>query len=243
MTMKLGIRTESFSSPEDHRWLGSAHGTQECDSITLDGDTFLSTFTDGIIPSGVVVAKRVSDGLYIPYVGTAEKQQVKVDATAGTFTLTLEGQVSAAVAFNVSAADLKTALENLPNVNVGDVAVTGGPGNSGGSTPYFVEFVAGEYLDNPPALVGADVNLTGGGDTIAVTTPTSSPTDGSQTARGHLFTTHQLGPPLVALPTAAQVGNAPAALLWHGEVVEALLPSNHGLDSRAKTDLTHIHYV
>lgn len=134
MGMKLGIVTETFSPVENHEWLASAHGTDICDSITLDGDTFLTAFPTGIIPSGVVLGKITASGKYAPY----------DDAAA----------------------------------------------------------------------------------------------DGTQTALGHLFTTVDLGG-----TTAATVGDVPAALFWHGEVVEAKLPTGHGLDAAGKTDLKQIRYV
>jgi hypothetical protein len=132
--MRLDIQTETFSASEDQSWLGSAHGTNECDSITLDGDAFLATWPDGIIPSGVVLGRVTATGLYQPY-----------------------------------------------------------------------------------------------DDGVAT---------GIEVARGHLFTTIDLGG-----TTAGTVGNTPAALFWHGEVVEANLPADHGLDAAAKADLGQIRYV
>lgn len=44
-------------------------------------------------------------------------------ATAGTFTLTVEGQTTAGIAYNATAADVQAALEALSNVAVGDVTV------------------------------------------------------------------------------------------------------------------------
>lgn len=135
MGMKLGLVTESFSPPENQSWLGSAHGTQEADSITLDGDAFLATFTDGVIPSGVALGKVTASGKYVPY-----------DNGAG---------------------------------------------------------------------------------------------DGSEVCVGALFTTVDLGG-----TTAGTVGDTGAALLWHGEIVEANLPTDHGWDANAKTDVAgHIHFV
>lgn len=134
MGMNLGIRTETFTPPEDQRWLGSAHGTTECDSITLDGDAFLTTFPTGIVPSGVVLGKVTATGLYRQYID----------------------------------------------------------GNS----------------------------------------------DGTEVARGHLFTTTDLGG-----TTAGTVDKVAAALYWHGEVVEAKLPTGHGLNAAAKVDLAQVRYV
>lgn len=144
MGMNLGIKTETFAPAENQSWLGSAHGTQSMDSITLDGDRFLAAFPTGIIPSGVVLAKDATSGLAVPYNPT---------------------------------------------------------------------------YDSDTVTAGAQPN-------------------GADTAIGHLFTTIDLGG-----TTAATVGNTPASLYWHGEVVESKLPTNHGLDAAAKADLPQIRYV
>lgn len=54
--------------------------------------------------------------------------------------------------------------------------------------------------------------------------------DGREVAAGHLLTSTKVQPDA----TTIDVG---AALLEHGVVVEAKLPSGHGLDANGKTDL------
>jgi hypothetical protein len=136
MGLNLPLRTETFTAPEDQSWLGSAHGTSEADPITLNADTFLTLFPDGIVPSGVVVGIVTATGLYVPYT---------------------------------------------------DAATNGA---------------------------------------------------GSDVARGHLLTTVNLGG-----TTAGTVDRVACALFWHGEVVEANLPTGHGLTAAAKVDLNQIRYV
>jgi len=46
-----------------------------------------------------------------------------VPATAGTFTLTYDGQTTAAIQWNATTADVQTALELLSNISAGDVIV------------------------------------------------------------------------------------------------------------------------
>lgn len=128
MGLNLAIRTQAFAAGEKQDWLGSSHGTQNADSITLDATLCIAIFATGIIPSGVVLGKVTATGRYAPY-------------------------------------------------------------------------------------------LTGS-------------SDGSQVPLGHLFTTVDLT--AGATQTAA---NTPAALFWHGEVIQANLPTNHGLDSGAITAL------
>jgi hypothetical protein len=58
-------------------------------------------------------------------------------------------------------------------------------------------------------------------------------TDGRETAAGHLFGS-------LVLKGETRVGGA---LVVHGFVDAAKLPTNHGLDANARTDLKHIIYT
>lgn len=138
MGMQLGLVTQTFTASEDQSWLGSAHGTNAADPITLNAASFVSAFPTGIIPSGVVLGKITATGRYAPYID----------------------------------------------------------GNS----------------------------------------------DGTQTAVGHLLTTVDLTNGGL-LPASANWANASAALFSHGQVVEAKLPTGHGLDAAGKVDLKLIQYV
>jgi hypothetical protein len=108
------------------------------------------------------------DGL-VPSVN--EKQQVAVDATGGTYTLTYSGQTTAAIAWNALASAVQTALENLSNIAVGDVVVTGGPGNAGATTPYLVQFGGALAATNLSAMTANSASLTGSAHTATITTP------------------------------------------------------------------------
>ncbi len=124
--------------------------------------------------------------------GTAEVQTITVDAGGGTFTITWNGQTTSALAFDVSAADLETALDGLSNIADGDVEVTGGPGDVGGTTPYTLTWLA--RLGNVASPTTDPALLTGGAGTatVGVTTPGTGPTNEVQTvtvsADGGTFT-------------------------------------------------------
>lgn len=63
--MNLGLITESFS--QDKRdWLGSEHGTDFAQSITLDVSTFTAGthYPDGYIKSGIPLGKITASGKY-----------------------------------------------------------------------------------------------------------------------------------------------------------------------------------
>ena len=68
--MDITVRSEAFGV-EDRSWLGSAHGTEATRTITLDVSAFTAGthYPDGYIPSGTVVARNDSSGMYEPYDG------------------------------------------------------------------------------------------------------------------------------------------------------------------------------
>lgn len=232
MGMNLAIRTETKQAPEAHSWLGSAHGTSEADSITLDGSAFVGIFTDGVVPSGVVIAKITSSGLWAPYAPldvTNEVQSViATGGTAGDFTLTFDGETTAAIAYNANAAAVQAALEALSNIQPGDVVAAGGPLPGTAVTLTF----GGQYAaEDVPALVVTD-NITDGNAVISTPTPGDAGTpDGTDNPVGFLFTTTEV------IDSAGNTVDPSAALLWHGEIVESNLPANHGLDAAAKLAL------
>lgn len=70
----------------------------------------------------------------------------------GDFTLTFGGHTTAAIAHDASAATVQSALEGLPSVGAGNVAVTGTPGD------YAVDFsVPGELTGDGSNLLGDDL--------------------------------------------------------------------------------------
>lgn len=78
--------------------------------------------------------------------------------TGGTFTLTLQGQITAAIAFNATAGNVRAALEALAGVGVGNVVVTGGPAPGSAFTVTFFGTLAGQ----PMPVLTATAVLTGG---------------------------------------------------------------------------------
>jgi hypothetical protein len=108
-----------------------------------------------------------------------ERQSLTVDATAGAYRLnylnTLGNgdsyqQKTAPIAANASAATVEAALVGLESLEAGDVAVSGGPGDAGGTAPYTIEFT-GDYADSDvPELQILEPSLSGGGAKASVET-------------------------------------------------------------------------
>jgi hypothetical protein len=98
---------------------------------------------------------------------TAEVQTVTITGspTGGTYTLTYQGQTTGPIAYNATAAAVKTALAALSNLDAGDISTAGGPHPG---TPITVSFELGDV----PQMTGTGSFTGGSTPTIAVTTTT-----------------------------------------------------------------------
>jgi hypothetical protein len=217
--MLLTPTTETFGV-EDQSWLGSAHGTTSCQSVTLDTSAFTPSvhYPDGYFRSGTPLAKITASGLYGPYSVTDEVQTVTEGGSGLTsFTLTYSGQTTGSIA---AAATVQAALEALPNIGAGNVSVTGSAGG-----PYTVSF-QGTLADTNVAQMTS--TPTGGTGTVTVATVTAGATEGTgglEVFAGLLFCT-------VKAPSVNTI-DVPAALLDHGRVIASKLPFTVDANGRA----------
>lgn len=220
--MDLTLRTESWGT-DDKSWLGSRHGIGECTSVTLDTSAFTPSihYPDGYFKSGTALAKITATGLYGPYSVTDEVQTLTVGGSGLTsFTITYSGQTTASLAANATAAQVQTALENLSNIGVGDVTVTGSAGG-----PWTVTF-GGALADTNVAAM--TTTPTGGTGVVTVATPTGGGTEGAgglEVLAGFLYAPV----PAPAATTTDVVG----AMLDHGKVVNSRLPMPIDANGRA----------
>ncbi|HEX2070759.1 MAG TPA: hypothetical protein VHF90_03805 [Thermoleophilaceae bacterium] len=103
--------------------------------------------------------------------GQADEQQlVTVNATGGSYTLTFSGQTTAPISAGATAAQVQTALEDLSNLAPGDVIVSGGPGDAGGTSPYVLQFAGAQANANVTQTSAANVDLSGGAATVTTAT-------------------------------------------------------------------------
>lgn len=125
-----------------------------------------------IADMNTAVATKISDTIRTTTVGQAnEIQSATINGTpaGGTFTLTYKGYSSTAIPYNAVGATVQAALELLPSIGGGGVAVTGSAGG-----PYAVTFQNQLGFQNVPSLVPNGAGLTGGTTpavVVAVTTP------------------------------------------------------------------------
>jgi hypothetical protein len=192
--MKLAQTTEIFGN-QSHSWLGSRRGLSSARTVALKVSAFTANthYANGFFPDGLPLAIPTSGanaGYAVPLAARANDAQtvtITGTPTGGTFTLTLDGETTAAIAYNAAASAVTTALEGLSNVNVGDVVVTGGPGPG---TPYVATFSGPQYRGTDVPQMTATGSFTGGtSPAVAVTTGTgggSGVTDGSDVLVGFL---------------------------------------------------------
>ncbi|MEU1761298.1 hypothetical protein [Micromonospora sp. NPDC005652] len=235
--MDISVTTEAWTV-EDRSWLGSRDGTEFTETCTLYLPAFTQNlhYPNGYIPSGILLARFTSGaqaGLMGPYAGaTSEAQTVTITGTptGGTFTLTLDGETTGAIAYNATAAAVKDALAALPSVTGNDVSVSGGPGPG---TPYVVAFKGQFAGENVPQMTATGSFTGGSTPAVAVTTTTaggSNATSGLDVPEGFLFnSTH--------IRRGSTATNLGAPLLWRGSIKVNRLPANSGLDEAARTAL------
>lgn len=112
-------------------------------------------------------------------------------ASAGTFTLTFDGETTTAIAYNANAATILAALNALPNIASGDVAVVNA--GTAASTATTFTFSGTAYTgQNVPQIVVNITGLTGAsGGVMSTSTPGTLDTTGLQgfTYLGLLSTT------------------------------------------------------
>lgn len=116
-------------------------------------------------PKGTILGERV---------GLQEIQRITITGTptGGSFTITVAGQTTTAIAFNATAATVRNQLELLTTVGPGGVNVTGGPGPG---TPYDITFV---NEANVAAMTTTD-SFTGGTTPASAVTTTTGGSSGT----------------------------------------------------------------
>ena len=91
--------------------------------------------------------------------------------TAGTFTVTWNGQTTSALQYNASGATVTTAMDALSNLAVGDCIVTRS-GSGTQAAPYIYTFTFGGDLagENVPAITASGASLTNSTVSVGTTT-------------------------------------------------------------------------
>lgn len=152
-------------------------------AATLPSVTIDSVAGQKILQPGLVLAKILTGddaGKVGPFqagsgaAGAAAVNEVQTiglgSASAGTVTITFDGQTTSAIAYNANAATIQAALETLSNVAPGDIVVTGGAWPSTATLTF-----GGAYAGtNVSEVTVTPTGLTGGTVTVNTTTQGSA---------------------------------------------------------------------
>jgi hypothetical protein len=163
--------------------------------ITIDWSTITAVSADTTLADGTVIPngqKGIEFGTILCDIGVAEVETLTITATSGTYSISGNGNTTAAIAYNASSATLQAAIRGLGGAYA-NALVTGAAGG-----PYTITFERG--TGNITNLTTTVIDLAGGAATAVVTTGTagagtglygpydSGVSDGRQTlARGHCF--------------------------------------------------------
>jgi uncharacterized cupin superfamily protein len=132
-----------------------------------NGGPYTVEFTGDLAATNVALITADNSSL----TGSAnEEQTVTVinSPSGGDFTLSFNGQITDAIAYNASAATVQSELEGLANIKAGDVDVTGSDGG-----PWTVEFI-GDLAKTDVSLLVAVSSLTGAPTAAAATSQAGS---------------------------------------------------------------------
>ncbi len=141
--MDLGVETTTVTGLEDRSWLGSAHGTEATDTVTLDLTLFTAAthFPNGEIRSGTVLARVTATGLYGPYDNAVDVDPV----TAGQQS---DGRdVARGHLFNTIRVRTGQTRAGAPLMTHGKVRVANLPANHGLDAPARADLPLIQYID------------------------------------------------------------------------------------------------
>jgi hypothetical protein len=122
--------------------------------------------------------------------------------TGGTFTITYNGQTTAAIPYNETAANIATAIVALSNVGVGDIVGAGGPINTTPVTLTAAAAFANKGLNVPTVNGAALTNATNSAD-IGIVTTTQGATALPTLASGAVYNYNEAFVSLASAVTAA----------------------------------------
>lgn len=149
-------------------FLASQHMQVKRVGITIDS-TVIPADASGnkVVKAGTFMAKITASGKYGPYGGLTTEVQTLTEGGSGltSFTLTFGGATTGSILAAATAAQVQAALEALPNLDVGDVVVTGSAGG-----PYTVKFQGEWQGKDVPQLT---TTPTGGTGTVTAATTTA----------------------------------------------------------------------
>lgn len=164
---------ESVSVTKIAQNLRDGTATYQIEFTDYDGSAAQTQLTASVYTSSNTEVHRltITNTAGVAAVNEVQKVAIQGNATGGTFTLTYAGQTTSSIAWDASTSTVASALIALSNIGVGDVTVSGTPGN------WLVEFTNALAGTNV-AQMTATSSLTGtsaANVTVATTTSSAGP--------------------------------------------------------------------
>ena len=141
--------------------------------ITIDWSTVTAEAADRTLADGTVVktgTKGLEFGTILAELAVPEVQSITLSATGGTFTISGNGNTTAAIAYNAAAATVQAAIRGLGGAYAQAVVT----GSAGGPYTVTYPFASGDVA----ALTTNAASLTGGSGTAVVATSTAGVSSG-----------------------------------------------------------------
>ncbi|MEW4564721.1 hypothetical protein AB1K70_19430 [Bremerella sp. JC770] len=181
----------AVTTQTDAQWLGylaTFYGLSSSASVSMTRTTIETATTRTYVIEVEIIAEKAGQSVAAPTVTRSTISSYDQNATinttivaaggnsfnetqvitlpgspsGGTFTLTFQGQTTAAIVYNASTSAVTSALEALSNIGAGNVSVTGSAGN------WTIEFTSALAATDQAQMTGSGANLTGG--TVAIST-------------------------------------------------------------------------
>jgi hypothetical protein len=215
-------KNEFLRSTQDIKTESRTVSRYSVPAVTIDGFDGQKVLQPGVIMAAITSGAEA--GKVGPYQegGTNEVQRVTITGTptGGSFTLTYDGQTTAAIAYNANAATVQAALEALSNIAVGDITCAGGalPGSFVTVTFNLGTVTGGE---NVAEMTADGAALTGGTSPAVAVTTTTAGVDGATDGRQTLA--NIVGINQTFLPTQLMHRDVEIAVIYEASVVSANL--------------------
>jgi filamentous hemagglutinin family protein len=190
-----------------------------CAANTVPAQTIDGVAGQKILQPGTILAKITSgpdSGKVGPFqaAGTADVWTITPGGTwsGGTFTITVNGQTTPAIAYNASNATIQTAVQALSSVGSGNMTVGGGPQATAATT-----YTAAGNLQGSVTISISVASVTG---TSPTATPVHTTTGVAGALDGRSTTSNIVGVNDTFLPWELMEHDCEVAALYAGTVVQ-----------------------
>lgn len=210
-------KNEFLRSTQDIKTISRTVAASTIPAETIDGYTGQKVLQPGTVMATITVGPDAGKIGPFQGAGTNEVQTITVTGTptGGTFTLTFQGQTTAAIAYNATAAQVKAALVAASDdLGTDDITVTGSAGG-----PYTVTFVGSQEGGQDQPAITATASLTGGTTpNVSIATSTSGApgaTDGRENTANIVGICHTF------LPWQLIEGDREVSIIYEATVLQA----------------------